>query len=306
MRQQTRWTSFTYEVSELMEPAYDLVEYIRLWQLGIEECCSEYGFQTVAGLPKLFLVGIAQGKIALLHAKIVDDVLLAGMQPKRKRFWTAISHQFKLSRIIMVKEVIFSRPCIKQTREHSIEISMVQFMRTTDHITFSRDGRKEWEKHCSASETKSVQSWEGRIKHLRHRILPQAAKVTIAFQQIVPNMRVTRMAQANQRLRQVLKLNAKSKFIAPFQQLWTKDLEHFSLIVFSDASTGRSSYGQTEYIAGMTFHKKNEPVFHSTNCLSSKAGRISFSAFGAEINSGICRSFYTNWGMPLLDGNSTR
>ena len=80
MRPPRGWTKYIDEVWKLLKPAYGLVESGRLWQLCIEEGMTAYGFETIPGLPQLFILRQASQRttITLIAAKVVDDILLAG------------------------------------------------------------------------------------------------------------------------------------------------------------------------------------------------------------------------------------
>ena len=52
---------------------------------------------------------------------------------------------------------------------------------------------------------------------------------------------------------------------------------------FSDASQGKTSYGQTGYVAGIHLPAKGGGIYHLIDWLSGKQGRVSFSSIGAEI-----------------------
>ena len=74
MRPPRGWTKYIDEVWKLLNPAYGLVESGRLWQLCIEELMTVYGFETIPGLPQLFILRQASQRttVTLIAAKVVD------------------------------------------------------------------------------------------------------------------------------------------------------------------------------------------------------------------------------------------
>ena len=73
-------------VWKMLRPAYGLVESGRLWQLAIESWLADYGFTIIPVLSQMFILRATTGRIKLLLAKVVDDLLLAGSINSMKIF----------------------------------------------------------------------------------------------------------------------------------------------------------------------------------------------------------------------------
>ena len=84
--------------------------------------------------------------------------------------------------------------------------------------------------------------------------------------------------EANQLLRTIMNLRPQIKYISPDNTYHS--LKNSSILSFSDASQGKTTYGQTGYISGIHFQNN---TYHVLDWNSSKQYRVSFSSMGAEI-----------------------
>ena len=174
MRPPRDWTTYIDEVWKLLKPAYGLVESGRLWQLCIEEWTNTYGFETIPGLPQLFVLRRAsqQRAVSLIAAKVVDDILLAGTSKELERFFASISNRFKVGRYISGRPFVFNRVLISPTSDHSASLSMSEFMETIELLPLTRTRRKQHEEKCTQKELTALQSLAGKLNFLGHGFQP--------------------------------------------------------------------------------------------------------------------------------------
>ena len=282
MRPPKGWTSFIDEVWKIVKPAYGLVESGRLWQLCIEQWLSDYGFDTIPGMPQLFLLRCdSSRKILLLLAKVVDDLLMAGVRPALSNFHGAISQSFKIGRFVSVSNstFIFNRLHITCNFTGDTHISMRQFMDKIDKLEISRSRRKQQESPATLEELRSLQALAGKLNYLGHGVLPQASLVASKLQKFVGNLRVKHLWQANAALFQLKRLEPSLLYKRPFRSFGDDSY----LLTYSEASTGSSSYGQTGFLSGLLLPAGGSAIFHCIDWHSSKQSRISFSSIGSEI-----------------------
>jgi hypothetical protein len=64
--------------------------------LAIESWLADYGFTTIPGLSQMSIFRTTTGRIKLLLAKVVDDLLLAGSINSINKFPSNLSSQFKV------------------------------------------------------------------------------------------------------------------------------------------------------------------------------------------------------------------
>ena len=199
MRPPRGWTKYIDEVWKLLKPAYGLVETGRLWQLCMGEWMTAYGFETIPGLPQLFILRQTSQRttVTLIAAKFVDDILLAGTSQELRRFSAAISNRFKVGRYISGRAFVFNRVLISPWSDHSAILTMSEFMERIEFLPLTRTRRKQHKEKCTQEELTALQSLAGNLNFLGHGVLPQACLVASKMQQNVGNLRVKHLQQAN-------------------------------------------------------------------------------------------------------------
>ena len=85
------------------------------------------------------------------------------------------------------------------------------------------------------------------------------------------------LCTANKCLQEMRNLNPQLMYPKP------EKIQSPTFLGFSDVSQGKSSYGQTGYVAGIHLPAKGGGIYHLIDWISGKKGRIFFSSIGAEI-----------------------
>jgi Reverse transcriptase (RNA-dependent DNA polymerase) len=272
------WSS-KHTLWRLTRPAYGLVESGRLWQLAIEEWLSDQSFTRIDGLPQLFLLRSKDGRILLILAKVVDDLLLTGTVPAMQEFNANLSNRFKVGRFICNEPFMFNALHVVQDPEFfAVEVDMVDYISKITKIPISPNRRKEAESTATTEERFQYQSLAGTLNFYGHGILPPACFVASHLQQQLGTVRVKHLILANRLVRQLLMLKPICKYL-PFPA----DLQSCHLLALSDASHS-NAYGQSGYVAGVEFKcSSSQSLFHCIDWSSSKQSRVSFSSIGSEI-----------------------
>ena len=154
---------------------------------------------------------------------------------------------------------------------------MDEYLQSIKGIEITRSRRKEQDSPCSKSEITEFLGLTGSLNFLGHGSLPQASFVASHLQQLVGDLRVKHLTTANKAFQEIKDLSTKVTFLSP------STLSDPTYLAFSDASVGKSAYGQTGYISGIYFPDGNRRLFHAIDWLSCKQQRICFSSIGAKI-----------------------
>jgi hypothetical protein len=279
VRPPTGWTSPNV-VWKILRPAYGLVESGRLWQLAIERWLFDYGFETLPGLSQFFILRDNSGRITILLAKVVDDLLLAGSVTTMNEFYKALCARFKVGRFICDRPFTFN--ALNITQDHSsssITMDMLDYPAKCIPLPLSPTRRKESDIPATPEERTAYQSLAGTLNFFGHGVLPPACFVASYLQQQLGDLRVHHLAHANSLLKEILQLQPKLYFpSAPAQS------HDPHLVAWSDAAHG-TTYGQSGYLAGLqlTGSTPDSSILHTLDWSSSKQRRVSFSSIGSEI-----------------------
>jgi Reverse transcriptase (RNA-dependent DNA polymerase) len=279
VRPPTGWTSPNV-VWKILRPAYGLVESGRLWKLAIERWLFDYGFETLPGLSQFFILRDNSGRITILLAKVVDDLLLAGSVTTMNDFYKALCARFKVGRFTCDRPFIFN--ALNITQDHSsssITMDMLDYPAKCIPLSFSPTRLKESDIPATPEERTDYQSLAGTLNFFGHGGLPPACFVDSYLQQQLGDLRVHHLAHANSLLKEILQLQPKLYFpSAPAQS------HDPHLVAWSDAAHG-TTYGQSGYLAGLqlTGSTPDSSILHTLDWSSSKQRRVSFSSIGSEI-----------------------
>lgn len=137
--------------------------------------------------------------------------------------------------------------------------------------------RKQFNDACSLRELKHFQGLTGTLLFVGQGVLPQDSYIASSLKQCVGQLKVKDLVSANKIL---CELRLLTPFILfPVPSTW----ENPPYFDFYEASTGRSSYGKTDYISENYVPAGGKRVYHSLDHSSSKHGHVSFSSMGVEI-----------------------
>ena len=247
--------------------------------MQIEAWMTTQGIVQVFGLPQFFLKTDEKGLPVLILAKVVDDLIIAGKPEEIQAFHAAVSKRFKVGRFLTDGTLIFNRLYIEQRADGSIKADMREFLDKIKPLEISRSRRREQRERCTESEVRSFLALTGALNYLGLGIMPQAAFIASHLQQSVSRLTVAHLCTANKCLEEIKSLHPEILYATPEQ------FDNPSYLAFSDASQGKTSYGQTGYVSGIYIPSKHKPqsIFHMIDWLSQKQSRVSFSAIGAEI-----------------------
>jgi hypothetical protein len=279
VRPPTGWTPPNV-VWKLLRPAYGLVESGRLWQLAIERWLSDYGFEAVPGLSQFFIIRDNSGRITMLLAKVVDDLLLAGSVTTMTEFYKALCARFKVGRFICDRPFTFNALNVTQDlSSSSITMDMLDYRAKCIPIDLSPTRRKQSDLSATPEERTAYQSLAGTLNFFGHGVLPPACFVASYLQQQLGDLRVHHLAHANSLLKELLQLEPKLYF--PSAPPESQDPH---LIAWSDAAHGMT-YGQSGFLAGLQISGStmDSSILHILDWSSSKQRRVSFSSIGSEI-----------------------
>jgi hypothetical protein len=266
-------------VWKILRPAYGLVESGRLWQLAIERWLFEYGFEEVPGLSQFFILRDNSGRITVLLAKVVDD-LLAGSVTAMTELYQALCARFKVGRFICNRPFTFNALNVTQDpSSSSIAMDMLDYLANFAPLQLSPTRRKDSELPATPEERTAYQSLAGTLKCFGHGVLLPACFVASYLQQHLGNLRVHHLAHANSLLKELLQLQPKLYF--PSASAQSHDAH---LIAWSDAAHG-VTYDQSGFLAGLQLSGPtlDSSVLHILDWSSSKQRRVSFSSIGSEI-----------------------
>ncbi len=152
-------------------------------------------------------------------------------------------------------------------------------MDTVHELDICRKRRKTPESKCTEAEKHLFLSLTGKPNNLGHGALPQAAYVASSLQQCMGALKITNLIAANGATREIKSLVP----VVAYHPIGSCDVDQASVLAFSEASHGKTSYGQTGYIPGIHIPSPSKAVYHVLDWHSSKVSRVAFSSVGSEI-----------------------
>lgn len=274
MRPPKGWVS-PYVVWKLKKYAYGISESGRIWQLVVDGWLHSQKFEEIPGLPQLFILRDEKGRISMALCKVVDDILVVGSYDNITRFYESISARFTVGRYHRDQEVIFNGLRIRKTKAGHVIYDMISYFNEIRSIEIPRFRRKDPTSKCTEDERTQFLSLTGSLNWLGHGVLPQASFAASYLQQMTGNLIVGTLVTANKVLQEIKQLKPEATMLSP-----TKTGDE-TYLAFSDASQGKSCYGQTGYVSGIFLPAGG--VFHALDWQSCKQSRVAFSSIGAEI-----------------------
>ena len=231
-------------VWKLLKPAYGIVESGRKWQRVIDKWLKENEINEVPGMPQLF-TKVGKDGLELALVKVVDDFLIAGSDEGIEKFHTEVSSRFTVGRFLRENGMMYNRLSIEVEKEGSNIIDMSDYMAKIHKIEIPRHRKKQPTSKCTKEEIRDFLALTGSLNYLGHGVLPQAAFAASHLQRSVCNLTVAHLVTANNLLDEIKTLVPRITFRRP------SSIENPTYLAFSDASQGKTSYGQTGYLSGL-------------------------------------------------------
>lgn len=171
---------------------------------------------------------------------------------------------------------------MQQDKNGEISLSMFDYLRkNVQHIAINKEQKSKPEDFCSPEFHGHVRKFAGSLNYLGQAVLPQASFVASWAQQQLGRHKHKHIIQMNKQFAELQKLSPIIRFkIHAERELATCA----SIVAFSDASHGASSYGQSGYTGGFFIELSSGcSIHHIIDWHSGKQKRVSFSSGGSEI-----------------------
>lgn len=238
-----------------------------MWQLLIDQWLSEQNFESVPGLPQVFVLRDKSNAPSMIIAKIVDDFLCASDNESLERFSDTISRSFKVGKFCTNESFIFNGARITQLPD-KITLEMDYYMENIHSIDICRARRKQKEEKCSEEEHWVFPRLTGQLNFLGHSNLPQAEFVASHLQKSIGNLTVEDLITANNCLHEPKQFKPLISFLKP------SSFNTPEYLAFSDASMGKYTYEQTGYVSGIYLTSSVGKVYHVIDWDSGKQSRV--------------------------------
>lgn len=262
---------------ELLKPAHGLVDFGRLWHLTIELFFQKTGLQSTSGFQQVFVERASDGGISLSVAKVVIGILLAGPRKKVEEFHLQSCKEFTVGRFTADEDLVLKEVTIHQEPDFRISVNMKESFESPLPTDIGRQSRKKHDHACNVNERTKFKHLTSSLNFLGHGVLRQAAFAATYLQQPASKLKLCDLVTAN-KVRHELRSRS-SRFLYPAPV----DIDDWTYLAFSDAKTGRSSYGQTDYLSETKLPCRGRSVYHAIDWHTGKQNRVSFSSIRAEI-----------------------
>lgn len=263
----------------LLCAAYGLINSNAKWQVQSDQELKDIGFQQIPVVPQLFMLR-RNGKLVVVLAKFVDDILLTGVPEIVKEVIERFNKRFKLGNTCHGPNAMrYFGLNINQDTNLDISIDGDDKLKRLQPYEISRVRRKNMNEKLNQIEAKAFASINASIGWLGVTASPFCAQVSSHLQQHAPNATIKEMIQQINLLRKLKKVCTVATYKCPKPNASKK----LSVLVFSDA--GRTSdHGQLCFIAGLLVGELTEgSIFHSVSWSSRKSKRPVKSVGAAEI-----------------------
>ena len=264
----------------LLTASYGFVNANSKWQTASDDCLYEYGLQQLPEVPQLFYLR-SGGKLTLVAAKVVDDILIAAPVSRTKDLVAHISSQFKLGTIVYGPTCFeFYGLKIHQDSDMGVTVSSEKKMDDVTEMSVDRSRRKQSDERLNEIERSHYQSIIGKLCWIGVISSPFCAFSASYLQQKSPNATVSDLVVQNYLICAVkeLGLGTVTKYVRP------ESRGRFSLniVCFADASK-TDDKGQLGMVTGLMIGEPSTgAVFHSLTWFSKRAKRPVKSVASAE------------------------
>ena len=202
--------------------------------------------KAVVHIPQLFYK-MKNGKLILLAAKVVDDILLSGPKDEKKKFIENLKNYFKVGTIVHGPgNLLFYGLNVFQNENYNIQISSDEKLDSIAAYQLSRLRRKEIDHKLNVIELKAFNSVNGSIGAIGMTVSPYASFVASHLQQVSNGAKISDLIKQNNLLKTVKKFGSTSSFTKPNSK---GDFE-ISVTFFADAGRPNTS-GQLGFIGGI-------------------------------------------------------
>lgn len=131
-----------------------------------------------------------------------------------EHFIEKLRKRFVVGKTVIDSKIHFDGCKVEQEPTGSIKMSMIRYLERLKPIAISRSPKMERRQRATPSELQKYRSLAFTLIYLGNGVLPQAAFVTSALQQMVPRVTVEQLVTANDMLTELLKLNPWIRFRA--------------------------------------------------------------------------------------------
>jgi Reverse transcriptase (RNA-dependent DNA polymerase) len=269
---------------KLLTTTYGLTEANRIFQRQSDDVIvdpGKMGMQSVHGVKQLFIKRNSTGKIVLLIAKQVDDVLGCGIPEAQDWFITQFDKFFKIGTIVKSPERIrFDGGYIETMDSGEVVFTMDEYLQAIPSILLTRERRRLLESKVTISELKEYQNRCGKFCWLGMMAFPLGHFYGSHLQQAVGDLRVKHLILCNTFIKEAQRMSAtlvyrKPNLVKPVVP---------RILVFTDAGGIHkdTNYYQQGEIIGLGLGLNADSPFYVLDWKSSKQKRVAQSPGAAE------------------------
>ena len=222
----------------------------------------------------------SSGKLTLVAAKVVDDMIIAAPVSRAKDLVAHISSQFKLGTIVYGPTCFeFYDLKIYQDSDMVVTVSSEKKMDDVTEMSVHRSRRKQSDERLNEIERSHYQSINGKLCWIGVISSPFCAFAASYLQQKSPNATVSDLVVQNTLIRDVQVLGTVTKYVRPED----RGRIFLNIVCFADASK-TDDKGQLGMVTGLMIGELSTgAVFHSLIWFSKRAKRPVKSVASAEV-----------------------
>lgn len=237
---------------------YGLVNANAKWQCNSDNTFSDTGLKSVVHIPQLFYLRL-NGNLALVVAKVTDDILVGGSLHNRKTFIQKLSKSYVLGTVVHMPGTFqFFGLQLEQQDNDEIQLSGEEKLQNISPYTIPRARRKDPDSSLTSVQLFHFQSVNDSLGFLGMCISPVSCFAASYLQQTDGPIRISNMVKQISLLKTVQSLGSYSSYKCPPTGKYP-----LSILVFTDAGKP-STRAQRRIIGGLLIgdHKEGS-VFHT-------------------------------------------
>lgn len=269
----------TSHVWLLMVAAYGLVNSNAKWQHKSDQALINLGLSQSKHIPQLFYK-IEKGELTMVIAKVVDDIIAAGIGNTAEQLLSDFGKQYELGKMESGPgNFRFFGINISQNDDLSIESDADDKLEGLFEYSLLRNRRKQQDGLVNKIEKSAFMSTNSSIGWIGTAASPLCSYYARHLQQKAPYIKVKHIIEQNNILRKLKRFVTSIKYPRP-----TLNVSHeISIAVFANASRIDEN-GQIGVLAGLLIGELTEgAVFYTLLWLSHKSRRPVKSVPAAEI-----------------------